>query len=226
MAKDKLKRFAENLTFRNLIQPEAKDILEEPHPIRGKWQEFFGNNNPITLEVGCGKGEYTIGLARMYPGRNFIGLDIKGARLWRGAKTALEENLGNVAFLRSRADFLTRFFAPDEVSEVWLTFSDPQPNNDKGTKRLSGPRFMSIYQAILPPGSPVHLKTDSSLLYDYTLDYLKSIDKKVLMNSDDIYADFWKNTDEATRNELGIKTFYEQKWLKQGITIKYIRWQL
>ncbi len=226
MGKDKLRRFQENLGFPNIFQPEAITILHDPHPMRGKWKEHFGNDNPITLELGCGKGEYTIGLARMYPDRNFIGVDIKGARIWRGAKTAVEEGLHNVAFLRSRIDFITRFFAETEADQIWLTFSDPHIGNEKGQRRLSSSLFIDRYRQFMPPGALVHLKTDSTLLYDWTMETLPESKCKVLVHSDDIYGEFFKSLDEEWQQVLGIRTFYEQRWLKEGLKIKYIRWQI
>jgi tRNA (guanine-N7-)-methyltransferase len=226
MGKDKLRRFAENLTFPNLFQPEAVTVLHDPHPMRGKWKEHFGNAHPITLELGCGKGEYTVGLARLYPERNFIGVDIKGARMWKGAKTAIDEGLNNVAFLRTRVDFITRFFAPGEVDQIWLTFSDPHIGNEKGQRRLSSPLFIERYRQFMLPGSLVHLKTDSTLLYEWTLETLPSVNCPVLVDSNDVYGDFFTTLDEEWKAVMSIRTFYEQRWLKEGLKIKYLRWQV
>ena len=163
MGHHKLERFAENLTFPNLFQVSYEMLKEEGFPKKGKWHEHFGNNNPITLELGCGKGDYTISLARIHPERNFIGVDIKGARLWRGAKTAVEEKMQNVAFIRTRIELIENFFDADEVSEIWITFPDPQPK--KEFKRLTCERFLNYYKHFLQPGSPIHLKTDSLELH-------------------------------------------------------------
>ena len=167
MGHHKLQRFAENLTFPNLFQVGFDQLEKEGFALRGRWREQFGNDNPITLELGCGKGDYTIALARIHPERNYIGVDIKGARLWRGAKTSNEEQMKNVAFIRTRIELIDRFFAEGEVSEIWITFCDPQLK--KPNKRLTSPRFLDTYRRFLAPGSIMHLKTDSQELYDYTL---------------------------------------------------------
>ncbi|HPV56712.1 MAG TPA: tRNA (guanosine(46)-N7)-methyltransferase TrmB, partial [Tenuifilaceae bacterium] len=169
MAKNKLRRFAENETFENLFQPTMSDVMNGDFHLKGKWRsDYFKNSNPIVLELGCGKGEYSVGLAKMFPEKNFIGADIKGARLWRGAKTAVEEKMSNVAFIRTRIEHIASFFAPEEVDEIWVTFPDPQPREKKSKKRLTSSRFLNHYAKFLKPNGIVHLKTDSQALHAYT----------------------------------------------------------
>lgn len=215
MAKHKLARFAENLTFKNLFQLSFEQLAEQEFELRGKWHEFFGNDNPIVLELGCGKGEYTIAMARQLPERNYIGVDIKGARLWRGAKTSNEENMVNVAFIRTRIEMIDRFFAPEEVSEIWITFPDPQPK--KPNKRLTSQRFLSIYSHFLKPGAPINLKTDSRELYDYTLEeVIPAGGYKVEFSTSDLYASNYGGMATA------VQTFYESMFLAQGKPITFI----
>ena len=219
MAKHKLARFAENLTFSNLFQVTFEQLRENGFEWRGRWNEFFGNNGPIVLELGCGKGEYTIALARQNPGSNHIGVDIKGARLWRGAKTSNEEQMKNVAFLRTRIEMINQFFASDEVSEIWITFPDPQPK--KPMKRLTSPRFLSYYSQFLKSGSPINLKTDSRELYDYTLDeVIADAGHEVEFSTSDLYTSGYSGM--ATE----VQTFYESMFLKEGKPITYIRFRL
>lgn len=227
MGKDKLRKFAENKTFDHVIEPDVKSFINNDHELKGVWSDaFFGNDNPIVLELGCGKGEYTVGLARRFPGINFIGVDIKGARIWRGAKTSKEENLPNVAFLRTKVEFIDRYFGENEVSEIWLTFSDPQPKDDKGSKRLTSPNFLRRYRKFMVPGGIVNVKTDSRLLYDYTIKVVKSENLGLVANDDDIYNGFLENQTEEMRDILSIRTFYERKWLEDGIPIKFIKFKL
>lgn len=220
-SKNKLQRFAENETFGNLFQVGYEQLQLEPFPMKGQWnKDFFENENPIVLELGCGKGEYTIGLARHYPEKNFIGMDIKGARLWRGLKNAAEEGLTNVAFVRSRIEMINYFFGKDEISEVWITFPDPQPRKARQHKRLTSPRFLNHYADLLMPGGLIHLKTDSELLYNYTHEIINSGGHNLHYATDDLYA---------TTEEMDVKrirTFYEQMWLAQGLSIKYIVFSL
>lgn len=220
-SKNKLQRFAENETFGNLFQYSYEQLQVEPFPLKGLWKSnFFGNDNPIVLELGCGKGEYTIGLAKHYPEKNFIGMDIKGARLWKGLKNASEEGLKNVAFVRSRIEMINCFFGKEEVSEVWITFPDPQPRKARQHKRLTSPRFLKHYGQLLKPNGLIHLKTDSELLYHYTLRTIDELGHRLLYASDDLYA---------TPDEMDVKlirTFYEQMWLAQGLTIKYLVFSL
>ena len=199
MGHGKLKKFAENETFRCLLQPDASAILNKvpgskalklnDHAIKGRWgQEMFGNDHPIVLELGCGKGDYTISLARRHPEINYIGVDIKGARLWKGAKTATEEQMPNVAFLRTRIEFIDAFFGPGEVSEIWLTFSDPQLRGSENA-RLSSPLFLERYRHFLIPGGIIHLKTDSRYLYEYTQAVVKVNDLQIIASGTDIYGE-------------------------------------
>ncbi len=220
-SKNKLQRFAENETFSNLFQVSYEQLQLGPFQFKGQWnRDFFKNEHPIVLELGCGKGEYTIGLARHYPEKNFIGMDIKGARLWRGLKNAVEERLTNVAFVRSRIEMINYFFGKDEISEVWITFPDPQPRKARQHKRLTSPRFLNHYADLLKPGGLIHLKTDSELLYNYTLEIIDSGGHRLCYATNDLYA---------TPDEMDVKrirTFYEQMWLAQGLSIKYLVFSL
>ncbi len=200
-----------------MLQPPFEQVFQKDFYLKGKWsQEFFGNNNPITLELGCGKGEYTLGLARLFPERNFIGVDIKGARIWRGAKTATEEGLKNVAFLRTRIDFIRSFFAAGEVEEIWITFPDPQPR--KAHKRLTSSRFLSYYQSLISARAAINLKTDSVALYSYTKDLVTCNKLSLEAAIEDIYQ-----SDKAEDEVLSIRTFYEQGWLQEGLRSHYLR---
>ncbi|MFN4122541.1 MAG: tRNA (guanosine(46)-N7)-methyltransferase TrmB [Flavobacteriales bacterium] len=218
MAKRKLKSFEELETFSNVIQRvfQAEDF---DHPRKGKWHDYFENNNPIVLELGCGKGEYTVGLARKYPEKNFIGIDIKGARIWRGAKTALEENLQNVAFIRTQVDRIYNFFSPNEVSEIWITFPDPQSQKTRERKRLTSPNFLYRYRRVLKPDGLIHLKTDNHDFFMYTLEIIRENKLELLRHSFDINKDF--PNDEL----LAIETYYESKFRKKGIPIKYLNFK-
>lgn len=217
MAHHKLERFAENLTFSNLFQVSFEQLEREGFEYRGRWNEWFGNDNPITLELGCGKGDYCIALARLHPDRNYIGFDIKGARLWRGAKTATEDEMKNVAFVRTRIELINRFFAENEVSEIWITFPDPQPK--KPMKRLTCERFLSYYRQFLRPSSPIHLKTDSQELYNYTIDeVIVPAHYNLEYHTADLYAD------NAYSGEAKLtQTFYEKMFLEEGKPITYIK---
>lgn len=219
--KDKLRKFRENETFENLLQPTTAEVFQKDHPMKGNWgKKMFGNNNPIILELGCGKGEYTIALAEKFPQNNYIGVDIKGARLWKGAKYATEKSLKNVAFLRTRIEFIDSIFAQGEVSEIWLTFSDPQPN--KPRKRLSSPLFLERYSHILKEDGIIHLKTDSQLLHEYTLETIESENHILLEANNDIYG-----TNRAENDDiLSVKTFYEKQFLAKGMAITYAKWRL
>lgn len=220
-SKNKLQRFAENLTFDNLFQYNYEQLINLPFELKGRWKEdFFLNDHPITLELGCGKGEYTVGLAERYPGRNFIGFDIKGARLWKGLTMARQKGLGNVAFVRTKIDNINFFFESEEVSEIWITFPDPQPQLSRARKRLTSPLFLDRYRGILKPGGIIHLKTDSDLLYEYTLEVIREKSLPLHYHTNDLYA----IGDEMEVKSL--RTYYEQIWLSQGLTIKYIRFGL
>ena len=212
MGKNKLKKFAEMETFENVFQPPYE-------PMAGQWREkFFHNDNPIVVELGCGRGEYTVGLAERYHEKNFIGVDIKGARMWAGAKQAIEKGLSNVAFLRTQIEFITEFFSADEIDEIWITFCDPQMK--KASKRLTSTYFMQRYQKIVKPNGIIHLKTDSPFLYTYTTEMLKLNPCPVLANTDDLYAC------DAYADARALQTHYEKQWLDRGLSIKYIEWQL
>src|SRR5690606_17521039 len=186
-SKNKLKRFKENETFSNVIQPTREEVVSGDFYLKGKWnQEIFKNDNPIVLELGCGKGEYSVGLSQKYPNKNFIGIDIKGARMWVGAKQAEALNLNNVAFLRTRIDFIEQAFAKDEVDEIWITFPDPQPQKTRERKRLTHLRFLERYRNLLKKGGIVHLKTDSRLLYDFTLEVIKDNKLELIVHTPDL----------------------------------------
>ena len=232
MSKGKLQKFAEMETFKNVFQYPYGVISEVPFEMRGHWcEQYFHNDNPIVLELGCGKGEYTVGLARVYPNINFIGVDIKGARIYTGAKQALEEGLENVAFLRTSIEIIDRFFSEDEVQEIWLTFSDPQMKNVH--KRLTSTFFMNRYRRFLIDGGIVHLKTDSNFLFTYTT-YMVNVNKlPVLFRTEDLYGNELgegsvaeTQMDEKTREILGIHTYYENQWIERGLNIKYMKFQL
>ena len=222
MGKDKLKRFSQILTFDNVIQPKI-NFRSEDDDFKGNWSTVFNNKNPLVLELGCGAGEYTVALAKDYPNKNFIGVDIKGARIWKGAKVAFEQGLKNVRFLRTKVDFITKFFDKNEVNEIWLTFSDPQSKKPK--KRLSSKLFTDRYQEFLKINGVIHLKTDSDLLYDFTLEEIKSNKFKLLKNISNIYRESFDNSQELKKT-LFIKTFYEKKWLDLDKTIKYLAFNI
>jgi tRNA (guanine-N7-)-methyltransferase len=223
LAKRKLQRFAENATFNHFFQPLWEE-LASGFPLRGKWNsDFFGNNNPVIIEMGCGKGEYTVDLSDKYPGRNFIGIDKKGARMWRGAKTSIEENRKNVAFVRTRAENIDLVFGPAEVDEIWITFPEPQPNSPRHSKRFTSPEFISRYRKLLKPGGIIHLKTDSDLFYTYTLEVISESSHELLYNNSDLYAN---PSDPEVKDVVDVQTHYEKIWLSQGLTIKYLRFRL
>ena len=225
MGKGKLVKWLENRTFERVFEPpleKAVEGVEFEH--KGRWREdVFGNDHPIVLELGCGKGEYTVGQGRKYPEKNFVGIDIKGHRFWRGAKTANQEGLKNVAFLRTRIEFIDRFFAPGEVDEVWITFSDPQPKDEKGTKRITSSIFIERYKKFLKPGSIVHVKSDSPLLYELSKESYLEAGYDILVDSQDVYGELVNRVDPELRELLEIKTFYEQMWLEEGRKIHYIQ---
>ncbi len=214
--KRKLARFAENETFPHLFQPKMFPPVD--HELKGKWHsDFFKNANPIVLELGCGRGEYTVSLAEKFPEKNFVGLDWKGARLWRGAKTALENNMSNVAFLRIMIQNILNFFSKDEVSEIWITFPDPQPQQSRERKRLTSPRFLNHYRQILKECGIIHLKTDNQPFYEYTLGVIEEDNLKKIYSTNDLYHS------DAGNEILGIKTTYEKMFLEQGSRICYLK---
>lgn len=225
MGKNKLAKFADMATFPHVFQADKMEQLDLPHAMQGKWSVFFGNSHPITLELGCGRGEYTVGLARHFQERNFIGVDIKGARMWSGASESLREGMKNVAFLRTRIEFIQRFFAPGEVSELWLTFSDPQMKMP--TKRLSSTYFLERYRQILKDGGIIHLKTDSNFLFTYTQLMLQKNNLEPLVQTRDLYGECDHLNFSADQQKLlQIKTCYEEQWISRGIPIKYLAFRL
>jgi tRNA (guanine-N7-)-methyltransferase len=215
VGKNKIAKFADMEVFSNVLQVPYHQLEHADHAIKGNWNaRFFKNELPIVLELGCGKGEYTIGLAELQADKNYIGVDIKGSRMWLGAKYAIDHGLHNVGFLRTHIEMIDQFFAPGEVSEIWLTFPDPQMK--KTRKRLTSTRFIELYRKFLKPGGIVHLKTDSKFQYTYTLEMLKANGFEILSNIDDIYAQ------EHIPDILQIKTYYEKQWLGRGIPSKYL----
>jgi tRNA (guanine-N7-)-methyltransferase len=239
VGKNKLARWTELGSFYNVIQPEIGSVSGKDHPVKGRWKsEMFGNSNPVILELGCGKGEYTIGLASRFPENNYIGIDIKGARMWRGAKTADEQKLANAAFLRTRIEFITSFFTEDEVDEIWITFPDPHPGGRNSNKRLTSPWFLNIYRMFLKNSGLVHLKTDNEELYNYTKSIVINNNLKMVCSTNDLYpgtssfeanpvqifttaSDYGINRN-ITSEILSIKTHYEKLFLKEGIKINYL----
>jgi tRNA (guanine-N7-)-methyltransferase len=220
VGKNKLARWTEFGSYDNVIQPLIEDVAGKDHPIKGRWNsELFKNNNPIVLELGCGKGEYSVGLAENFPDKNFIGIDIKGARMWRGAKTANEKNLPNVAFLRTRIEFINSFFSREEVDEIWITFPDPHPGARNSNKRLTSPWFLNTYRLFLKDKGLIHLKTDNKELYEFTMRTLAYNNLQTIFSTDDLYS-------EQSDNILSIKTHYEKIYLTSGIRITYLSFRL
>ena len=221
-SKNKLKRFRENEKFENVIQPSREELTDNLFELKGKWsQEFFKNDNPIVLELGCGKGEYTVELARQNLGKNFIGIDIKGARFWRGAKTAIEEGLENVAFVRTQIELIEHVFAVNEVSEIWITFPDPQIKYKRTKHRLTNTEFLQRYKSILKEGGIMHLKTDSEFMHGYTLGLLHGEGHEITYAHHDIYKNEY-----SPKEVTGIQTFYEKQYLEKGKPITYIQFKI
>jgi tRNA (guanine-N7-)-methyltransferase len=215
VGKDKLRRFAEIETFSNVVQMDAGK------PFKGKWAaEFFKNNNPVVLELACGKGEYTVNLAQMFPDKNFIGIDYKGNRIWRGAKTAMEESIPNVGFLRIQIENLVDYFGENEIDEIWITFPDPQPQISREKKRLTSLRFLNLYKQMLKPGGFINLKTDNDGLHAYTAEKIEELGLKLHIKTEDLYHSPY--ADEV----LNIKTYYEKKYLKDNKNINYLKYSL
>lgn len=239
MGKNKLTRWNEFGSFANVIQTETGDVAGKDHPVKGRWAgTVFKNNNPVVLELGCGKGEYTVGLAERFPAKNFVGVDIKGARMWRGAKTSNELKMNNVAFLRTRIEFIQSFFCKDEVDEIWITFPDPHPGARNAGKRLSSPAFLKRYSHFLKNNSVIHLKTDNTELHKFTLSVIKKYNFDLLFSTDDLYGELISKTnekgshDKQEKNEfeifrpkediLSIKTHYEKQFLQKGMKITFL----
>ena len=220
MGKNKLARWTELGTYHNVIQPEIDDVSGKDHPIKGRWnKDLFKNNNPLILELGCGKGEYTVGLATNFPQYNYVGIDIKGARMWRGAKTANELGLPNVAFLRTRIEFINSFFTENEVDEIWITFPDPHPGRRNSNKRLTSPWFLNTYRQFLKDKGLIHLKTDNTELYDFTKKVISHNDLETICTTNDLYS-------EKIDDILAIKTHYEKIFLVNGLKINYLSFRL
>ena len=221
-SKNKLKRFKENETFKNVFQPSRVDLVEGDYKLKGNWrQEYFKNDNPLVLELGCGKGEYSVELAKKYPNKNFIGIDIKGARFWRGAKTAIEEQIENVAFIRTQIELVEYVFAKDEVDEIWITFPDPQIKYKRTKHRMTNSEFLKRYKSILKPEGVVNLKTDSEFMHGYTLGLLHGEGHEVIYANNNVYKQ------EGSPEEVtSIQTFYESQYLEQNKPITYIRFKI
>ncbi|SRX73333.1 tRNA (guanosine(46)-N7)-methyltransferase TrmB [Aequorivita antarctica] len=217
-SKNKLRRFRENETFSNVVQPSREEVLSDALKLKGNWRKsFFKNNNPLVLELGCGKGEYSVNLAKAYPDMNFLGIDIKGARFWRGAKIALEEKLNNVGFLRTQIELVDHIFEENEVDEIWITFPDPQIKYKRTKHRLTNEDFLQKYKKILKPDGFVHLKTDSEFMHGYTLGLLHGLDEIIEYAHHDVYGS--QGAPDAVTN---IQTFYEKQYLEIGKKITYI----
>ena len=221
MGKNKLARWAEMKSFNNVIEPKTEEVYSIDHYLKGNWNKtIFKNDHPVILELGCGKGEYTVGLATRFPLNNYIGIDIKGARLWRGSKTAHENNISNTAFLRTRIEFINSFFREDEVDEIWITFPDPHPKRRSSSRRLTSPNFLNSYRPFLKDGGVVHLKTDNKDLYDYTCEVASRNDLEIIISTDDLYSGLIRN------DILSIRTHYEKIFLDKGIKICYLSFRL
>ena len=221
-SKNKLKRFKENETFDNVVQPTREELVTKEFRLKGNWnRDFFKNNNPLVLELGCGKGEYSVALAKKYPNKNFIGIDIKGARFWRGAKTAIQETIKNVGFLRTQIELIDHAFAEQEVDEIWITFPDPQIKYKRTKHRMTNSEFLKRYKTILKPEGVVNLKTDSEFMHGYTLGLLHGEGHEVLYANHNVYKQ------EGSPEEVtSIQTFYESQYLEQNKPITYIRFQI
>ncbi len=220
-SKNKLKRFKQNETFENVIQPTREEVFSNSKNLKGNWKKnFFKNDKPLVLELGCGKGEYSVNLARKYPDTNFLGIDIKGARFWRGAKTALEEKLDNVGFLRTQIELIDLLFEENEVDEIWITFPDPQIKYKRTKHRLTNEDFLNKYRKVLKPNGFVHLKTDSEFMHGYTLGLLHGLDENIDYAHHDVYGN-----SQAPKEVTSIQTFYEQQYLEENKKITYIRFK-
>lgn len=221
-SKNKLKRFRENDTFSNVIQPSREELVTGTFALRGNWnKDFFKNDNPIVLELGCGKGEYSVGLAREYPEKNFLGIDIKGARFWRGAKTALEEKMPNVGFMRTQIELIDHAFAKAEIDEIWITFPDPQIKYKRTKHRMTNSEFLQKYKEVLKPNGCVNLKTDSEFMHGYTLGLLHGEGHEILEANHNVYKNEY-----SPKEVVGIQTFYEKQYLGKGKPITYIKFRI
>lgn len=221
-SKNKLKRFKENETFSNVFQPKRDELIDGNFELKGHWtQQVFKNENPLVLELGCGKGEYTVGLAQKYPDKNFIGIDIKGARFWRGAKTALEEKIANAAFIRTQIELIDLIFAENEVDEIWITFPDPQIKYKRTKHRLTNTGFLKKYKKVLKKGGVVNLKTDSEFMHGYTLGLLHGEGHEILHANHDVYKNEY-----SPKEVVEIQTFYEKQYLEEGKPITFIKFKL
>ena len=221
-SKNKLKRFKENDTFSNVFQPTREEVVTDQFSLKGKWnQDYFKNNNPIVLELGCGKGEYSVGLAEKFPDKNFIGIDLKGARFWRGAKTAAETGLTNVAFIRTQIELINHIFSENEVDEIWITFPDPQIKYKRTKHRMTNSQFLKLYKKVLKPEGVVNLKTDSEFMHGYTLGLLHGEGHEVIYSNHNVYVN------EGSPEEVtGLQTFYEKQYLEINKAITYIRFKI
>ncbi len=221
MGKNKLARWTEFGSFENVIQPEIAEISGKDHYLKGRWsKDIFRNENPIVLELGCGKGEYSVGLASKFPEKNYIGIDIKGARMWRGAKSANEMSLQNIAFLRTRIEFINSFFCTDEVAEIWITFPDPHPGLRNSNKRLTSPLFLNSYRSFLKDQGIIHLKTDNTELFNYTRKVANYNNLEIIVSTSDLYSE------NLPDDILSIKTHYERLFLIKGLPINYISFRI
>tara|TARA_R110002051_G_scaffold56285_1_gene104459 strand:- start:44085 stop:44759 length:675 start_codon:yes stop_codon:yes gene_type:complete len=221
-SKNKLKRFKENETFHNVFQPSREELVDAVYKLKGKWRkDVFKNDNPIVLELGCGKGEYTVGLAKRFPNKNFIGIDIKGARFWRGAKTAIEDNIDNAAFIRTQIELITYIFEENEIDEIWITFPDPQIKYKRTKHRMTNLEFLERYKKVLKTNGLMHLKTDSEFMHGYTLGLLHGAGHEVLYANHNVYK-LEGSPEEVTE----IQTYYESQYLAKDKAITYIRFQI
>jgi tRNA (guanine-N7-)-methyltransferase len=225
MAKNKLRRFKEMDEMSCVFQPNFEEVTTDTFKMKGNWHaKYFKNNHPIIVELGCGKGEYTLGLGKKYPHQNYIGVDIKGARIWEAAHVVEENNIQNIGFVRGRIDFVHTFFGEDEIDEIWLTFSDPQPK--KPNKRLSSKVFIDKYRHFLKPGGIIHLKTDSDILFESTMEQIEENKYQLLEKTWDLYKEMPDSLDQETKEILSIKTHYETIFSTKGFTIKYCKFKI
>ncbi|MCB0400472.1 MAG: tRNA (guanosine(46)-N7)-methyltransferase TrmB [Flavobacteriales bacterium] len=225
--KGKLQKWAEMKTFNNVAEPTLEDVLNRDYELKGKWrQQIFQNDHPIVLELGCGKGEYSVGMGQHFPEKNFIGVDIKGNRIWRGAKTAFQNNMKNVYFLRTRIDHIDSCFAEHEVDEIWITFPDPQPKDRLERKRLTSPMFINRYRKFLKPNGIIHLKTDHEGFFRYTLEEIERCGFNLLESTFNLYGEAIEKLDPKTQEILSIKTYYEKLFSEKGHSIHYLKFQL